>query len=295
MKLNEDKKNTMKSIYTLLISCFIGQVYAQTGNIDPCAIFKEAVSNNNIDTLDHYLNMDDTQLDLNDRINLMTFKGLVLIRKQGKRRSERGKTAQAIVDSSYQLFTDALNMVEDENLKIGYRMRRYETLSEMKIGYPSKSEDEYLLRQSGYKPDQTGFSLMFTSRYDGEFWLGAEVALFGGLQLPFNFKNGYGDTVEKMEMGVSGSAFIFSHTRNMESAINESKFSILRIEAPIYVDITQVGWMRTAGRSYWFYRPQVGLGYGRFSLSYGFSLFFKKEARDLLNRHSLDFKTKFVF
>jgi hypothetical protein len=285
----------MRLIFSSILLFLTSYSFSQVTDVALCDIFKEAVDNNSTDTLDYYLEMDDSQLQLTDRINLMTFKGFVIIRSQGEKRSERRNANQSVIDSSYQLFTDAIDLVEDENLKIEYRMRRFETLSYVKNGYPTKSEDQYLLNKSGYREDKSGFAFLLTGRYSGGYWLGAEVSLFSGLQVPYNLKDGYGNTVSHEKVGFSGSAFVFSYTRNLSSTINESKFSLIRIEAPIYIDILQFGWVRAFDNSYWFYRPQIGVGYGRYSLSYGFNLYFRKEGRDILNRHSLDLKTKFIF
>lgn len=271
------------------------QLNSQTINIDPCALFKEAMSNNNIDTLDHYLSMDDTLLNISDRINLMTFKGAVIIRKN-RYKFRNGKTPQpALIKSSYQLFTDAINMVDDEKLKIGYIYRRYETLEWYKPSYSGMSADKALLEKNGYKSDNGGFELQLTTKYDNDFWLGLDASIFGRLQSPFHFKDDYGATIKRSKQGSSMSAFTFSYLRNLQNNASESKFSIIKIEAPLHINITQIGYIKQAGKSYWFYRPELGVGYGRFSLSYGFNIFFKKSSADVIPRHSLNFNTKYIF
>lgn len=285
----------MKPIITILLISMFSGVYGQKQNIDPCAIFKEAMTNLNIDTLDHYLSMDESMLDMNDRINLMTFKGAALIRKHRGKGKDKRVVPTSIIDSSYHLFTDAIELVEDEKLKIGYRFRKYQTLSELKPSYLGMSADEKYLKGRGFKQDEFGVSTNLVVRYDGGLWLGAEVAVIGGLQSPFNLKDGYGKTIKKSKFGISASVLILSHLRNIEERISESKFSLFRIEAPLYIDIAQVGLVKTADESHWFYRPQVGVGYGRFSISYGYSIFFKRASRDLLKKHSLNLNTKFVF
>lgn len=285
----------MRPIITILLISIFSGAYGQIQNIDPCSIFKEAMSNNNIDTLDHYLAMDDTKLELNDRINLMTFKGAVLIKKHRDKGREIKNVPTSIIDSSYQLFSDAIGLVEDEKLKVGYRFRRYQTLSELKPSYQGMLSDDKYFKDLGYKKDKFGISANLVARYDGEFWLGADVTVFGGLQSPYNLKDGYGNSFQKSRVGISASFFIISHLRNVEKRLSETKFSIFRIEAPLYFDITQVGFVKTTDKSHWFYRPQVGVGYGRFSLSYGYSVYFKRASRDLLNKHSVNLNTKFVF
>ena len=153
------------------------------------------MKNNNIDTLDYYLAMDDSLLNKQDRINLMTFKGAVLIR-MNRRRFRNGKSPKpSLIDSSYQLFEDAINMVDDEKLKIGYKLRRYETLNEYNPRYNGIVEDKTELETNGYKGDDVGFKLHLATKYDDEFWIGLEASIFGALQSPFHFKDDYGSTV----------------------------------------------------------------------------------------------------
>lgn len=285
----------LKPIFIVVFVAMLSNLFGQKQNIDPCALFKEAMSNNNIDTLDHYLVMDDSQLSSQDRINLMTFKGAAIIRKNSGR-FRNGKTPQpSLIDSSYQLFTDAINMIDDEKMKVGYIYRRYETLEMYKPSYSGMSEDKDQLEKNGYKNDIGGFELHLTTKYDNEFWIGLEASIFGRLQSPFHFKDDYGATIKRSKRGKSMSGFTFSYLRNLQTNASESKFSIIKIEAPLYINITQVGYIKQAGQSYWFYRPELGLGYGRFSLSYGFNIFFKKSSSDVISRHSLNFNTKYIF
>jgi hypothetical protein len=149
----------MKLLFSVFIFFSISQLFSQNINIDPCAIFKEAMSNNNIDTLDHYLAMDDNQLSKQDRINLMTFKGAVLMRKTSYKFENDRIKQLSLIDSSYQLFTYAINMVDDEKLTIGYILRRYQTLSDHKPSYSRMHEDKSQLEDHGYKEDDVGFEL----------------------------------------------------------------------------------------------------------------------------------------
>ena len=285
----------MKFIITILVAFFSVAGYSQEININPCAIFKTAMINNSTDTLDYYLAMDDSKLSKKDRINIMTFKGAVLIRKN-KSRLRYGRNPQpSLIDSSYQLFTDAINMVEDENEKVGYKYRRYETLKEYKPSYTTLNEDKAHIESNGFKEEDFGLEIQLATKYDNDFWIGVEASLIGGLQSPFHFRDDNGKTVKRNKQGKSMSLFTFSHMRNLNSNASESKLSLLKVEAPLLTNITQIGFVKQDGKSYWFYRPEIGVGYGRFSLSYGINIFFKKESKDIIPRHSLNFRTKYVF
>lgn len=285
----------MKLIYTALclLSCF--QFYGQKVNLDPCLLYKQAIKNQNVDSIDHYLRLDDTQLYKEDRIRLLVGKGVAIV-SLNKKRNKKDKIPTAeIVDSSYQLFTQAIDLEEDENLKIEYIWMKHNALAQLKPAYPGLAKDKEELKRHNFKDFNKGSSIQLASKYDGDLWLGVEASVGGALQLPYQLKDGYGATIANSKLSVSLSGLTFSYLRNIEVKASEFKFALMTIEAPVYIDITQIGFISTEGKSHWFYRPQLGFGYRRFSLSYGYNIFFKSSPATLDNKHSINFKTKFVF
>lgn len=279
----------MKLFYTALCLLSFIQFYGQKVNLDPCFLYKQAIKNQNLDSIDHYLKLDDTQLYQEDRIKLLTNKAVAIVKLKKK------KPKSSIIDSSAHLFKKVIDLVEDDNLKISYKLLRYETLSLLKPSYDDISSDKQELERHGFKDLEIGLSIHAVSKYDSDFWVGAEASLVNARQLPHSVTDGYGTTIKTQKRRFSMSALTVSYLRNLELNASEFKFSLLRMESPFYIDLTQFGNIKTDFRRHWFYRPQLGLGYRNFSISYGYNIFFKNSPSNLNAKHSINFKAHFMF
>lgn len=287
----------MKFIFTSLSLILSTQLFSQI-TVDPCEIYFDVMRDANFDSLDHYLTLDKDQLHISDKIDLLRVKGVALARLYKKDIKERTKRGQIALDSSYHMLTKAIDLVEDENLKLNYLYSRYSTFGEIGADYPELNEDKEIIEEHGFKQFKLGPAITPLVKYDGDVWLGLEGSLFAGQYLPFHLKNSYGHTIDQRKFTVGLSAISGSYIRNLQRNASEVKFSLLRIEAPFYLDITQFGFIRDLNLQFdetnWFYRPEVGVGFHIFSISYGFNIFLNDPPINFENKHSVSLRAKFV-
>ena len=99
----------------------------------------------------------------------------------------------------------------------------------------------------------------------------------------------------KKNLTVSASGLIVGFARNLESELNDINFSLLRIEAPLFVDLLKFGYISSSeGVNEWYYRPELGIGYSYFQLSGAYNVFFDGEGAEALNKFQLNFRMKYT-
>lgn len=287
----------MKTIVTLFL-CLIClyTLTAQQTPIDMCDIIRHSLVNKNADTISTLLESDSYKLTDKQKADLYSIRGRMTTYLNKKNIKKRSSSTHPKLKASYADLTKAISLIPEENDKLKYIARRYYVLEKYKPYYEDYKSDQNKLIANGLKKDKVGLGASAVVRFDGDFWVGAELSLFSGYAPPFQIKDKNGDIVLSKKMTISASGLVFGFTRNLEKDLNDYSFSLLRIEAPIFIDITKFGYIQApGGKNHWYYRPEIGIGYSIFQLSSGYNLFYKNDGTENLSHFSLNFRTKFVF
>lgn len=205
---------------------------------------------------------------------------------------KRSSSDHPAIIKAHKDLTLAIDQYKDETDKLRYIFRRFVTLEDYKPHYKEYNTDLDLLTANGYKKDKFSIGLTALSRYDSEFWLGGELSFFSGYSPPFTLKDDNKQIVHQQKIGFSASVLIFGFSRNLESDFSDFSFSLLRIESPIFIDITQFGTMTALNSDHWYYRPELGFGYSIFHLSVGYNIFFRNQKSKELSNAFLSFRIK---
>ena len=278
----------MKFICTSIVY-FVILCLADGQSLDLCEVYKQARQHQNLDTIEHLLNSG--EISSTDQAELLTMRGLLKIKYNKNSLGKRPSLKNPILKSAYSDFTTAIEQVTEER-KVEFVFRRYTTLSDVDLSYPEDRSDLNLLSSHGYKKDRFGMAASLSVRYDGSFWLGFDFALFSGYTSPYTLKDGHGSTIAKRKYTLSASAFVLGYSHNLESSASDFNFSLIRIEAPLFIDILNVGYIRTMGNNSWYYRPQLGLGYYWFQLSAGYNIFFRNNSELGQSKWMVQLRTK---
>jgi len=266
---------------------------AQMEDLTLCQIYQGDVKERTLDLHNQYIKANLPKDDWKMLSNLYSSRARLRLGINNiNRKANNSLWSNALTESKSDL-DRAIRIVKDENLMIEYIFRRYVVME--KYGKYNEIESDYAaLKSAGYKKDRDGIGVFLKSKYDGDFWLGLEGAVFSGTGGRYKLVNGYGEVFTKGR-DISATALSLSYLRNLNRKWSEWSFSILKLEAPIYIDIIQFGQLYTADESYFFYRPEVGVGYGPITLSYGFNVFFKKGVEDGVQRHMVNLRGRYVF
>ena len=284
------------SFFVCLTILFSTLSKGQHSKIDICEVTKKAKEELKVDTINQLLQIHDTnQITSFERAELLAFRAWLTLRIKNDEMKMSPQNKDRILSEVNQDFNQAVKVVRNENDKLIFRYRRFYVMEQIDPNYKNYDSDLSLLKTQGFKEDKFGLAFFATSRYDGELWLGGELAIFSGLGPRFKLKDNDGSIVAKNNLTKAASFLTLGYARNVQSEMEDFSVSLIRIEAPLFIDIFKLGFVNTPDQTNWFYRPEIGVGYSIFQLSVGYNLFFKKDGRDRFQKLFTTLRGKFIF
>ncbi len=286
----------MKFQFTFFnIVFFASFIYGQHSNLDLCGIYKHSLKTKNLDTITQILERDTFQINNHEKAELFSMRGRLQLIFNRLDINKNLPADNPILVSAHSDYTMAIDLAKADNDELRYVWRRHLDLKFVKSRYKGYESDLEFLTSNGYRKDKFDSALTALSRYDGEFWLGTEFSFFSGYGPPYTIRNESREIIAKRKFSFSTSALIFGYSRNLESSMNDFNFTLLRLEAPIFVDITQFGFINALESNHWYYRPEVGIGYSIFQLSLGYTVFFKSHKARSLSNTFVSYRAKYTF
>ena len=278
----------IKSIICILIStACISNLNAQMqDSCNYCEVYRRAYYLKSPDTINQILLNPNFNLSNKDKAELYGIRSLLTYRLSPKNDS------QIIKDSILNDINISTSFLSgDENIK--YLYRRHLTRTHQ-LDLNPLEEDVIQLKQKGYKSEKSGLGLRILLRKDKDYWGGIELALISEIEPTYKIKVG-STLVGRNLITTAYSALIFGYTKNLEQDLQELKFSFLKIESPIYLDIFQFGIIDNLSDERYFYRPEIGFSNWGFSLSYSINLYLNKSDNFKPNRHAINLRYLYTF
>jgi len=161
--------------------------------------------------------------------------------------------------------------------------------------YNKKDRDLELAKQIGFEEDKIGIGLTATIHSGDGLLFGMEILLPGFTIGPYKIQDEEG-IIDSKWLSIGMATFAIGYSTSFEEErVSELRGSLLKLFAPIYVDVTQFGvrWNSTGSR--WFYRPELGIGYRGLSFSAGINLWLNKRPELDFNRFVTSLRYSFVF
>lgn len=148
------------------------------------------------------------------------------------------------------------------------------------------------LKERGYRERRNGPAISFVAQQGMYPHIGAEISLVSEFQP--RFKNMEADFIENSAN--FGSVLKIGYMFHPARRVHDVHLTLIEISAPIHVDVTQFGFSMhpDLSKNAWFYRPQVGYSYERFSIFYSYNFIFRKSNRDLFERHTVGISFQFI-
>jgi hypothetical protein len=170
---------------------------------------------------------------------------------------------------------------------------RYQILGEEE--YNNKERDLEIAKQLGFKEDKIGMGLAPTIQSGDGLLIGLEVLLPGLFQGAYKIQDEE-KIIDRKWLSYGMAALVIGYATSFEEdRVSEWRGSLLKLYAPIYIDVTQFGVRWNSAGSRWFYRPELGIGYKGLSLSAGINLWLNKKPELEFNRFVTSIRYSFVF
>ena len=117
-------------------------------------------------------------------------------------------------------------------------------------------------------------------------WIGFDLSLVGFLSEA---------SVEKGTTTAAWEAYTFGWSRRIHISdvyrSNNFDFSLVRIGSPITISPLKFGCLEDVNNDwYWYYKPEIGLGFGDFDVFYSYNLFFKEIDNNVHDKHMINFR-----
>lgn len=205
------------------------------------------------------------------------------------------------VDSVLIFFDRAIDLTETN--EYGYREDRLFFLEEVLTDFPTQRQfpsevmeryrqDLDWLKQNGYRELRQGPSVSLVVQQGMYPQVGAEVSLVADFQP--RSRNYDRDFFENA--GYFVAALKFGYMYHPMRSVHDLHVTLFELSSPFHMDITQFGFSLHPDQSKntWFYRPQLGYSFERFSLFYSYNLVFKKSQRNHFERHMVGISFQFI-
>ena len=287
----------MKPILSILITLLItSAIVGQHSHVDFCDIIRHSIEHKSTDSITHLLQLDSTHVNNSEKAELYYIRGRLIVENHEEEIERRSKHIHPKLKEAHRDLSLAINQVPSKDEKLEFVFKRFQVLERYKPYYEEYDSDLKLIESNGYKHDKFGIGFSAKNKYDGDFWLGGELSIGSGYGAPYTLKDASQRTIKKNRTTLSASILTLGYVKNIQTqSLNDFNFSLIRMEAPFYIDLLQVGFIDTKTNNYWYYRPEIGIGYSIFHLSAGYNFFFKSERFEDLSNAMINIRIKHVF
>ena len=194
----------MKSyLFTLFLTLIFSSIFCQQGDVDLCGVYKHAVKNKTLDSISYLLNLDSTQITTYKRTEILTMRGRLRLSFNKNEINRRKANKHPEFQEALRDFSTAINENPSKNEKLKYTFRRFSTLKRYKPYYKNYKSDLNLIKSKGYNPSKFAMGISGKSKYDGEFWLGAEFSIGSGYRPAYTLKDYDGQVIRKVKYSFS--------------------------------------------------------------------------------------------
>lgn len=207
-------------------------------------------------------------------------------------------------------YSTAIQMCID--CAVEYQYLRFTYLNELKnlaesvelndIEFSSVYTSDYAMMKSlGYRDDRIGFGIGSSAIHGNDNWMGIEFS-FVSAHEPMNrlkYRSAIDSSVQRYWINiypVNGSWLTLGYNYGLASGSHDFNFDLMSITSPFHLNLFKFGALKTSysDKLLAYYRPEIGLGFGCFSLFYAYNTVFKKSMRDLSEKHLIGIKIKLI-
>ena len=151
------------------------------------------------------------------------------------------------------------------------------------------------LRLNGFKDDFTSFDVGLNFIKGVHNWIGVDVSLvtFNGEQWKPKVKSSdLKESIIPSSFPVKMGFLNVSYLSNISTKDYDLSFSLFQFTSPIVFNVTKFGFHKSviADQKYWYYRPEIGIGWNCFSIYYSYNIAFQNTAASFAQRHLVNLR-----
>lgn len=206
-------------------------------------------------------------------------------------------------------YNSAINLCKE--CAVEYQFKRYEFLEQLNYFSETLSiEAEYVtvyksdsseMKSMGYREDRVGLGLGLNAIHGDDNWIGGELSVVSLLE-PLNrlkYNSIIDGTTKRYWINkypVEASWMTFGYNYSIAKEYNDFYFDLMNITSPVHFTFFKFGALQTdySSKLLWYYRPEIGVGFGNVSIYYAYNAIFKKSMRDLSERHMFGLRIKLI-
>jgi hypothetical protein len=163
-------------------------------------------------------------------------------------------------------------------------------------------KEEEALKANGYRPEKENFGIsVFYTYNESSNFFGASFVPITFFQKSFKMKNFEGKVVYRSPLSYTMEGFPITFAYDFQSKTSEFTAALVQVNGPIFLNLTKFGWQSTKNtftgdtKNYFFYRPEIAIGYANFSAALGRNFYFKNDDYTEQNKTTFTVKYNIVF
>lgn len=257
--------------------------------------YKDALKNKSIDSLQNLINS-----------NKLTDTGLIALAN-----SRKAMVLNAIHSSQIQNFAkgdqselkvvseilESYKTAIDTNdvCKLTHQVDRMKFLKKIKDTTALYKNDLKELKSNGYQEEFGSFDIGINFMKGNHNWLGADVSLVTYNGDRWMSKKNKFETKQYLvpfSMPFKMGFLNVSYLRNLTNSDYDLSFSLFQLTSPMVFNVTKFGYQKSeqTGLKYWYYRPEIGLGWGCFAIYYSYNCKLTKQSSPVSEKHLLNLR-----
>jgi len=147
------------------------------------------------------------------------------------------------------------------------------------------------LRKLGFRQDRSGVAMGIVLSQNNATWIGGEVSLLSYYSPTYIIKDPLNPKLPILQSKRTMYLFVlpFTYSLDVQNKYTEWTVALFQLNAPIMINITKFGYRNEIAtwKGSAFYRPEIGVGFGKFSLNYHYTMFFNKNYKDVSTKHGI--------
>lgn len=204
--------------------------------------------------------------------------------------AKNGRIDSKIVSEILESYKIAIDSAEV--CKLPYQANRMKFLKNINDTTAVYKSDFKALKEKGYQQEYGSLDFGINYMRGKVNWLGGDVSLITFNGERWKSKTEADKNFIPKDVPVKMGFLNVSYLRNLTNSDYDLSFSLLQLTSPFVLNITKFGYLKSedTGLKYWYYRPEIGVGWGCFSIYYSYNFKLTNDSPPVSEKHLLNLR-----